>query len=56
MRAITLKRFHIVAHSYTTSFSIKIRFYKTNKIFYSRAKRKRNLQILMHEKSLPIFQ
>ena len=33
MSAIILKRFHIVTHSYTTLFSIKVRFYETNNIF-----------------------
>ena len=34
IRAITLKHFHMVMHSYTASFSIRTHFYKTNKIFY----------------------
>ena len=31
IRAITLKQVHIVTHSYTASFSIRICFYETNK-------------------------
>ena len=33
MSAIILKCFHIVTHSYTTLFSIKVRFYETKNIF-----------------------